>query len=194
MPFGPWTIRLISGTAAVGAVLGLFEYSEHSRERRHAKRPETVTNEVLRLAQLSSTDVVYDLECGDGGVAVAAAQRFGARVTCFDIFPIRLEAARRRADQAHVSHLITFQQRSWDTVDVSPATVVVLWLTHPTGYPDTYKLGGQLTRGLRPGSRIVGYWGDLGDWEPRTMSSVRASAGEPVSSVKLWIADGKIRP
>jgi trans-aconitate methyltransferase len=175
-------------------VLGLFEYSERSRERRHAKRPEIVTTELLRLAHLSSTDVVYDLECGDGGVAVAAARQFGAKAACFDIYPRRLAEARRRADDAHVGHLITFQQRYWDSVDVGPASVVVLWLTYPTGHTDTYKLRGQLTRELRPGARIVGYWRDLGDWQPRAESTVRASATAPASTVRLWIADGLVRP
>jgi SAM-dependent methyltransferase len=187
-------VQIISGLVVVGIVVGLLELSERQRERRHSKRPEAVTDRVLTLAHLSSIDTVYDLECGDGGVVVAAAKRYGARGWCFDIYPQRLVEARERARLAGVENLITFRQQFWDTVDVTPATVVVVWLTDPTGHIANYKVRGQLTRALRPGSRIVSYRVGMGDWEPTAVAPVPATKGEPVGVVKLWLADGKARP
>jgi len=40
----------------------------------------------LQTAHLSSSDTIYDLECGDGGVIVTAASQYGARGWCFDIY------------------------------------------------------------------------------------------------------------
>ena len=187
-------VRVAAGLIGVGIVLGLLQLSERERERRHAKRPDVVTDQVLKLAHLNSNDIVYDLECGDGGVIVAAAKRHGARGWCFDIYPQRLTEARERARRAGVENLITFREQFWDTVDVTPATVVIAWLTDPTGHIGNYKLRGQLTRELRPGSRVVSYWVSLGDWEPTTVSSVPAIPNEPAGVVKLWVADGKVRP
>jgi methylase of polypeptide subunit release factors len=95
-----------------------------------------------------SSDTIYDLECGDGRVVVTAATQYGARGWCFDIYPQRLAEARERAHRAGVENLITFRQQNWDAVYVTPANVVVLWLTSPTGHSDYYKLRRQLTREL----------------------------------------------
>jgi SAM-dependent methyltransferase len=145
------------------------------------------------MARLSSSDTIYDLECGDGGVVVAAAKQFGARGWCFDIYPQRLAEARERARRAGVEHLITFRQEFWDNVNVAPATVVIMWLTNPTGHIANYKLCGQLTRELRPGARIVAYLKDLGDWKPLAAVSLRATPNEPIGVAKLWVADGRVR-
>ena len=187
-------VQIAGGMVAVSIFLGLVELSERERERRHAKRPEAVTNLVLQMAHLSSSDLVYDLECGDGGVVVAAAKQYGASGWCFDIYPQRLAEARERARRAGVENLITFRQQFWDSVDVSPASVVIVWLTNPTGHISNYKIRGQLTRELRPGSRIVSYWLSLGDWEPSAVAAVPARPNERVGVVKLWVADGTVRP
>ena len=187
-------VQITVGVIAVGVLLGLVQLSERERERRHATRPEDVTDRLLQLAHLSSSDTVYDLECGDGGVVVAAAKRYGVHGWCFDIYPQRLAEAREHARRAGVENLITFRQQFWDTVDVSPASVVIVWLTDPTGHIANYKVRGQLTRELRPGSRIVSYRQNLGDWEPSAVVAVPARSNEPVGVVKLWVADGTVRP
>lgn len=188
------SIQICSGLLAVAFVLGLYQLSEWERERRHARRPDLVVNELLRLAHVQADDRIYDLECGDGAVVVTAAARYGAHGWCFDIYPQRLAEAQARARGAGVEHLIAFHEQFWDSVDVRPASVVVLWLTNPTGHIANYKVRGQLTRELRPGARIVAYWRDLGDWAPTVTTSVPAIGSYPASAVKLWIADGQFRP
>lgn len=183
-------IQVITGMVAVGLFLAWFEMTERERERRHAERPDDVTEVMLRLAQLTNRDSVFDLECGDGGVVVAAAQRYGARGWCFDIYPRRLTDARERARHAGVENLISFREQHWDSVDVSPATVVIIGLTNPTGHSGNYKVCGQLTRHLRPGSRILSPWIGLGDWEPAAVVPVADSSRERNRKVRLWIADG----
>ena len=37
---------------------------------------------MLRLGEVSRTDVVYDLGCGDGRIVIEAARRAGARGVC----------------------------------------------------------------------------------------------------------------
>ncbi len=182
------------GFTVVGVGLWFFQGTERSRERRHAYRPSTIAEPLLELAHLSSRDVLYDLECGDGTVVVSAARQHGIRGWCFDIYPQRLADARERALSAGVESLITFQQRNWDAVDVSPASVVILWMIAPTGHADYYKLRSQLTRELRPGSRIVSYRRELGDWQRVSIVPMASEPHEPPSVLRLWVIDGIVRP
>ena len=95
--------------------------------------------------------------------------------------------------RAGVAHLITFRQQFWDTVDVTPASVVILFVTNPTSHIGNYKLCGQLTRELRQGSRIVAYRLSLGDWQAVEVASVPGdSQDKRGSEVKLWVADGTV--
>lgn len=98
-------------------------------------------------------DLIYDLECGDGTLVIAAAQQQGTRSVCLDTFPRRIREAEARADDAGVRPLIQFNAKDWRDSDLSPATVVVLF--SPVQWH--YSLRGQLTRQLRPGTRIVSY-------------------------------------
>src|SRR5690606_16773747 len=87
-----------------------------------------VVEAMLDLAKLERDDVVYDLGCGDGRILVAAARR-GARGYGVDIDASRVAEARERASTAGLSERITIEQRDMFTVDLSPATVVMLFVT-----------------------------------------------------------------
>ncbi len=56
---------------------------------------EPVLDEMLRMAQVKSGDVLYDLGCGDGRIVIAAAQRFGIRGVGVDIDPERITVRRK---------------------------------------------------------------------------------------------------
>ena len=52
---------------------------------------------MLKLADVKSTDVVYDLGCGDGRIVIAAAKTYGARGVGIDINPERIKEAKESA-------------------------------------------------------------------------------------------------
>ena len=58
---------------------------------------------MLKLADVKSTDIVYDLGCGDGRIVIAAAKTYGARGVGIDIDPDRssLRARQRRLEKDH---------------------------------------------------------------------------------------------
>src|SRR5207244_2045190 len=47
--------------------------------------PSSVAERMLDLARVTSRDVVYDLGCGDGRVAILASKKFGARAVGVDV-------------------------------------------------------------------------------------------------------------
>ena len=83
---------------------------------------------MLTLAQVGPKDVVYDLGCGDGRLVIAAAKRYGARGVGVDFDMDRVKESQVNAAKAGVEALVEFRQQDALKVDVSPATVVMLYL------------------------------------------------------------------
>lgn len=136
--------------------------------------PQDVVDRMLELAVLRSSDVVYDLGCGDGRIVIAAAQRYGARGVGVDIDPQRIDEARRNAKAAGVAHLVTFRVEDALQTDVSEATVVTLYLVASLNA----RLRPRLMSQLRPGARIVSHNFPIGDWEPDTVHPFTSVDGQ----------------
>ena len=143
---------------------------------RYVPSPQPVVHAMLELAGVRQTDVVYDLGSGDGRIPITAARVYGARGVGIDIDPRRIAEANANARAAGVTDRVTFRLEDLFTADFRDATVVTLFLS-----PDAnLKLRPRLLRELQPGSRIVSYWHDMGDWKPeRTIA-----AGE--ANIYLW--------
>ena len=124
--------------------------------------PIEVVDRMLELAEVGGDDVVYDLGCGDGRMVIQAARRFGARGVGVDIDADLIAQARANARAAGVEHLVTFIQQDALTLDLTPATVVMLWMLQSFNI----RLRPKLQTQLRPGARIVAHGFDLGDWKP----------------------------
>src|SRR3974390_726229 len=56
--------------------------------------PQKVVDQMLDVAKLQSSDVLYDLGCGDGRILVTAAKKYGVHAFGFDINPERVSEAR----------------------------------------------------------------------------------------------------
>jgi predicted RNA methylase len=52
---------------------------------------DAVVPAILRLAGVTSADVIYDLGCGAGRIVISAAKRMGARGVGMDIDPVQIE-------------------------------------------------------------------------------------------------------
>lgn len=138
--------------------------------------PIHVVNAMLTLAKVGPKDVVYDLGSGDGRIVIMAAQQFGARGVGIDIDPERIAEARANAREAGVEGKVQFIQGDMYQADLRPATVVTLFL-HPE---PNLKLRPKLLTELKPGSRIVSYVWDMGDWQPE------AELDAGIYKIYLW--------
>jgi ubiquinone/menaquinone biosynthesis C-methylase UbiE len=139
-----------------------------------------VVGAMLRLAKLNAGDVVYDLGCGDGRIVITAARQFGARGVCVDIDPRRIAESRENARQAGVTERIQFLNVDLLATRIDDATVVMLFLSRELNLAVRPKL----LRELKPGTRIVSHWHDMGDWKPQETVRVQSSGRE--RPIHLW--------
>jgi precorrin-6B methylase 2 len=152
--------------------------------------PEDVVARMLALAGTTKDDIVYDRGSGDGRIPIAAAKTCGARGVGIDIDPRRIHESRQNAAAAGVEHLVEFRLGDALAADVSPATVVTLYMLGS----GNAALRPLLTRQLRPGSRIVSHAFSMGPtWPADKVDQFVSARGDEVT-LYLWRADGKIRP
>ena len=152
--------------------------------------PEDVVDRMLAFAEVSKKDVVYDLGCGDGRIPIAAARKYGARGVGIDIDPQRIEESKANAHAAGVEHLVEFRLGDVLEADVTPATVVTLYLLGS----GNAALRPILTKQLRPGARIVSHAFSMGPtWPADRIDRFTTERGDEIT-LYLWKADGKIRP
>ena len=60
---------------------------------KYVPTPQSVVDAMLRLAKVTSADVVYDLGSGDGRIPITAAKTYGARGVGIEIDPFVLREA-----------------------------------------------------------------------------------------------------
>ncbi|MGH7390000.1 MAG: methyltransferase domain-containing protein [Candidatus Rokuibacteriota bacterium] len=157
-----------------------------------APTPTEVVERMLKLAEVTRDDVVYDLGSGDGRIVNLAAERHGARGVGVEIDPQLVWFSRRNAKRAQVEHLVRFLNEDALTVDIASATVVTLYLSSKANL----LLRPKLQRELRRGARVVSHTHDMGDWWPERVEHVKVRSGEE-HILYLWrIAlprDGAVR-
>jgi Ribosomal protein L11 methylase len=129
---------------------------------------EAAVAEMLKLAGVKKTDVVYDLGCGDGRIVIEAAKKYGARGVGIDIDPQRIKEAKENARKAGVENLVKFEENDLFKADIHQATVVTIFLL-PT---INLKLRPKLLADLKPGTRVVSNTFDMGDWKAEKEATV----------------------
>ena len=68
------------------------QVTEVKKDVPYVPTPQNVVDEMLRLANVTNDDVVYDLGCGDGRLVITAVKNFGAKHGVgVDIDPQRIE-------------------------------------------------------------------------------------------------------
>src|SRR5262249_49748013 len=133
----------------------------------------------------SKNDVVYDLGCGDGRIVVTAAKKYGAKGVGIDLDPERVKDSLANIKEAGVGNLVEIRQGDALKVDVSPATVVTLYMLPEVNL----KLRPTLLKQLKPGSRVVSHDFDMGDWKPLKKIEVQTKNGRQ-HTVYLWKIEG----
>ena len=136
--------------------------------------PEMIAEEMLRLANVGKDDVIFDLGSGDGRIVIAAAQLYGAvRGVGFELDADLVRRSTESARQAGVAHLVEFRQQDVLTVDLSPATVVTIYLSRDANLKLRPAVGLNCDR-ARESSLTISTW----------------AIGARMSSVRSWTKRG----
>ena len=133
--------------------------------------PQKVVESMLRMANVTAGDIVYDLGSGDGRIPITAIRQFNAaRAIGIDIDPKRIQEANDNAKEAGVTDRVKFLNQDLFTTDFSEATVITLYLLSSLNE----KLRPQLLQ-LKPGTRIVSHAFSMGDWVPEKTETIDGS-------------------
>ena len=144
--------------------------------------PDDVVDRMLRLAEVTRADVVFDLGSGDGRIPIAAARQYGARGVGIELDPELIARSRNNARAAGVQDLVEFRAGNLLTADLSAATVVTLYLVSSANDA----LRPVLQRQLKPGARIVSHAFSMGpDWPADKVDQFVRANGDEVT-LYLW--------
>lgn len=133
---------------------------------------EMIVDEMLQMAEVKGSDVLYDLGSGDGRIPVTAAQRFGTRGIGIDLNPQRIKEANENAQKANVTDKVKFIEGNLFEQNFNEATVVTLYLLPNVNLKLRPKL-----LAMPPGTRIVSHNYDMGDWKPEKTKIVKTPDG-----------------
>ena len=136
--------------------------------------PQIIVERMLEAGRVKPGDVVYDLGSGDGRIVITAAQKFGARAVGVEIRPDLCRIARQRIKALGLEERVSMIEGNVLHVDLTPATVVTMFLM--TGSNE--RLKPNLEKDLKPGSRVVSNEFPIKGWKPVEALGVKTGTME----------------
>lgn len=180
--FSRGSLSAFSVTVALAFLYSLnVARAQEGRIVPYVPTPQEIVERMLELAQVKKGDVVYDLGSGDGRIVITAAKKYGVRAVGFEIDPERIKESAENIKKAGVGHLVEIRQQDIRTVDLSPASVLTIYLLPEVNLmirPNIWKQ-------MKPGSRVVSHDFDMGDWKPIKTETVKDSAAFD-HALHLW--------
>lgn len=142
---------------------------------------DALVERMLKMADVKPSDLVYDLGAGDGKIAIAAANKFGARAVGVEYNADLAQFAQCLAQAAGVADRVRIVQGDIFETDFSDATVVTLYLL-----PELNLRLRPTILEMKPGTRVVSHSFLMDDWEPDERSSTEDG------QAYLWIVPAKV--
>lgn len=157
----------------------------------YVQTPQVVVDAMLETAKVTKTDYVIDLGSGDGRMVITAAKKIGARGFGVDLDKRLVALANNNARKAGVADRARFYARDLFETDLSPASVITIYLL-----PEVNLMARAKLLALAPGTRIVSHDYGIGDWIPDQEFEMDAP-GKPVgrsqkSKVLFWVVPDKV--
>ena len=144
--------------------------------------PTGLAERMLKVANVTKNDLVYDLGAGDGKIAILAAKQFNATAIGIEFNPDMAEYARKNVQLAGVSNKVSIITGDIFKEDFSKATVVTLYLLPALNI----RLRPTILA-MKPGTRVVSNTFTMGNWTAdQTVQSDSGHMGY------LWIVPAKV--
>ncbi len=146
--------------------------------------PSTVVEYMLKLADLKSGEVLFDMGSGDGRTVIMAAKVFGARGVGIEL---REDLAKKALSSIHEGGLedrVTIINDDMFNVNLTAADVVYLYLTTSANE----KIKPKLERDLRRGARVVSHDYEIVGWRPEKIENFceNPQLGYPSHTIYLY--------
>jgi len=122
--------------------------------------PDSAVSAMLREANVGPDDYLIDLGSGDGKIVRTAASVFGARGMGVEIQDHLVVLSNELAKKEGTADRVRFVRQDLFKTDLSPATVVTMYLLPHT----VNQLQDKLLAELRPGARVVSHDYGLAGW------------------------------
>ena len=187
----PISLALLAAFSLVLAANSSQAQTQATDEVPFVTSPDNVTLEMLNAAGVKRGDYVIDLGSGDGRIVILAAKRFEATGLGVEIDPQLVEKSKANAREAGVADKAVFKEQDLFKTDLSPATVVTMYLL-----PDVNLQLRPALLALKPGTRIVSHDWDMGDWKPDRTTVVdvpdKSVGREKSSKIHLWTVPARV--
>lgn len=177
--------KMIKAGVLLLALAGAVQAQEFG-DTPYVQTPQNVVDAMLETAKVTAKDFVIDLGSGDGRMVITAAKKRGARGFGVDLDKRLVKLANDNARKAGVADRAKFYDRDLFLTDLSPASVITIYLL-----PEVNLMARGKLLALEPGTRIVSHDYGIGDWPPDIEYEMDAP-GKPVgrsqkSKVLYWV-------
>lgn len=173
-----WRARLAA--CVLLAATGVHSQEKDNIAGPYVPTPWPIVDELLKLADIRSSDVVYDLGSGDGRLVITAAKRYGARGTGIELDPKLVALATAGAQKEGVGGRVKFVQGDLFESTYRDASVITLYLLPRF----VTRLVPKFRDELKPGTRIVSHDYALAPWPPDKILEFEVDEKEAITGSK----------
>jgi hypothetical protein len=183
----------VARSTLVGAALFIMPAAAQDYgDTPYVQTPQNVVDRMLEVAKVGPKDFVIDLGSGDGRMIITAAKKHGARGFGVDLDRRLVALSNRLAAKAGVADRAVFYERDIYQTDLTPASVVTIYLLPEVNL----MMRPRLIAMLKPGTRVVSHDYDMGEWTPDLAFTMDAP-GKPVgrdekSKVFFWVVPANV--
>ncbi|MGD6805647.1 MAG: SAM-dependent methyltransferase [Candidatus Bathyarchaeia archaeon] len=146
--------------------------------------PSTVVEYMLKLADLRSGEILFDMGSGDGRTVIMAAKTFGARGVGIELREDLAKKALASIHECGLEDRVTIVNDDMFNVNLSSADVVYLYLTTSANE----KIKPKLERDLKKGARVVSHDYEVVGWRPEKIQNFceNPQLGYPSHTIYLY--------
>ncbi len=146
--------------------------------------PAPVVEYMLKLAELKSGEVLFDMGSGDGRTLIMAARTFGARGVGIELREDLAKKAMSNIHEGGLDNRVTILNDDMFNVNLSAADVVYLYLTTSANE----KIKPKLEHDLKKGARVVSHDYEVVGWRPEKIENFceNPQLGYPAHTIYLY--------
>ncbi len=146
--------------------------------------PNRVVEYMLKLAELTTGEVLFDMGAGDGRTVIMAARTFGARGVGIELREDLAKKAMTNIHQNGLEDRVSIVNDDMFNVNLTEADVVYLYLTTSANE----KVKPKLERDLKKGARVVSHDYEIVGWRPEKIENFceNPPLGYPSHTIYLY--------